>query len=107
MAESTQTLIDRQPTNGRNLINPRVKKFFSYYRPYKRLLFADLACAFIVSAVTVVLPLCAGYITKNVLDSHNPNALNQIYAMSAVMVVLVAIHAVCNAFVDYQGHVMG
>ena len=36
---------------GHNLINSRVKKFFSYYRPYKRLLFADLACAFIVSAV--------------------------------------------------------
>ena len=27
--------------------------------------------------------------------------------LSAVMIALVAIHALCNAFVDYQGHVMG
>ncbi len=88
-------------------MNSRSKKFLSYYKPYLGLFFADMASAFIVSAITVILPLCAGYVTKNVLDSNTSNALNQIYAMGAVMLALVAVHTACNAFVDYQGHVMG
>lgn len=85
----------------------RLRKFISYYRPYKGLLVTDLACAFIVSAVTLILPLCARYITKDILEAKPPGALNQIVAMGAVMLALVAVHTLCNLFVDYQGHMMG
>ncbi len=85
----------------------RIKKFLSYYKPYPRLFLADMACAFIVSAITLVLPLCTRYITKDVLEGITPDALNQIYAMGAVMLVLVVIHTVCNIYVDYRGHLMG
>lgn len=88
-------------------VNSRSKKFLSYYKPYWRLFLADMACAFIVSAVTLLLPLCIRYITKNVLAGPLPNALNQLYLMGAVMLVLVAVHTVCNMFVAYQGHMMG
>ena len=88
-------------------MNSRSKKFLSYYKPYLRLLSADLACAFVVSAITLVLPLCTSYITKNVLGGNTPNALNQIYMMGAVMFALVVAHTLCNMFVDYQGHMMG
>jgi len=88
-------------------VNSRSKKFLSYYKPYLGLFFADMACAFIVSATTLILPLCARYITKNVLEGNTPNALNQIYTMGAVMLVLIVVHTVCNMFVDYQGHTMG
>ena len=88
-------------------MNARSKKFLSYYKPYLGLLFADLACAFIVSAVTLALPLCISYITKVVLAGNAPNAINQIYMMGAVMLALVAVYTACNTFVDYQGHMMG
>lgn len=88
-------------------MNSRSKKFLSYYKLYLGLFLADMACAFIVSAITLVLPLCARYITKNVLEANTPDALNQIYAVGAVMLALVAVHTVCNMFVDYQGHMMG
>ena len=88
-------------------MNSRRKKFLSYYKPYLGLLFADLACAFIVSATALLLPLCTRYITKNILEGNTPNALSQIYAMGAVMLVLLVIHTACNMFVDYQGHMMG
>ena len=88
-------------------MNSRSKKFVSYYKPYLGLFFADMVCAIILSAITLVLPLCANYITKNILGGTTSNALNQIYAVGAVMLVLVAIHTVCNVFVDYQGHTMG
>ncbi|WP_088831542.1 ABC transporter ATP-binding protein [Paenibacillus tyrfis] len=88
-------------------MNTRFKKFLSYYKPYLGLLFADLACAFVVSAVTLALPLCVRYITVNVLEEGGPRALEQIYAMGAVMLVLVALHTLCDMFVSYQGHMMG
>jgi ATP-binding cassette subfamily B protein len=88
-------------------VNSRSKKFFSYYRPYLGLVSADMACAFVVSATTLALPLCASYITKHVLTGLTSNALNQIYAMGAAMLALVVIHTACTMFVDYQGHLMG
>jgi ATP-binding cassette subfamily B protein len=66
-----------------------------------------MACAFIVAATTLTLPLCARYITLNVLAENSPDALNQIYAMGAIMLALVVIQTACNTFVDYQGHMMG
>ncbi|HEX2907703.1 MAG TPA: ABC transporter ATP-binding protein [Phototrophicaceae bacterium] len=88
-------------------MNSRGKKFLSYYRPYLGLLLADLACALILAGVALALPLCARYITKNVLADNLPQALDQIYAVGAVMLFLVGIQLVCNLFVDYRGHAMG
>lgn len=85
----------------------RAKKFFSYYRPYKKLFIADMVCAFIVSATTLLLPLCARYITQNVLGSNVSDALNKIYMMGSLMLALVIVETACNVFVDYQGHMMG
>ena len=87
-------------------MNSRSKKFLSYYKPYIRWVLADLACAFLLSAVTVIFPLCVRYITKDILESSSPS-LEPIYIMAGVMLVLVAVHTLCNMFIDYQGHMMG
>ena len=85
----------------------RLKKFLSYYRPYRGLLLADLACAFVVATTTLLLPLGARYITQNILAATTPDTLNQIYTMGGVMVGLVLIHVLCQFYVDYRGHSMG
>lgn len=90
-----------------NLIDARGRKFLSYYQPYKFWLLLDLICAFFVSLTTLALPLCASYVTKNILEGHAPNALNQIYQVGALMLGLIVINVICNQFVDYQGHMMG
>lgn len=87
-------------------MNPRLKKFLSYYKPYLGLFCADMACAIVVSATVLAIPLCIRYITKN-LETQSPDALNQIYMMGGVMLGLVTIQAVCHVFVDYKGHMMG
>lgn len=79
----------------------------SYYKPYLGLLLVDLACAFVVSATTLLLALSIRYVTKNLLEGITSDTLNQIYIVGAVMLALLALHAVCNTFVDYQGHMMG
>ena len=88
-------------------VRSRGKKFLSYYKPYMGLFFADIACATIISAILLLLPLCARYITTNLLESTLPYALDHIYLMGVLMLVLVGIHTLCTMFVDFQGHMMG
>jgi ATP-binding cassette subfamily B protein len=64
----------------------RFKKFLSYYRPYLGLFLADLACAVILSAVTLLLPQGARVITQQVCRKA-PGALGQILAVGALMLV--------------------
>jgi len=86
----------------------RAKKFLSYYKPYRGLLLADLLCAIIISTAALMLPVCANFITKNLLAKEvAPGALDKIYGLGVAMLALVALQAVCTLFVDYQGHVMG
>lgn len=84
-----------------------VKKFLSYYKPYLPLFLSVLACAFIVSAVTLVFPLLVRYITKDVLEGDLSSALSEVLWIGALMLALVAIQNVGNYFVDYKGHEIG
>ena len=88
-------------------MNSRTRKLLSYYKPYTRLLLADLACAAVVAAIALALPLCARIITKDILEAQAPDALTRIYAIGALMLALILAHALCNSFVDHQGHMMG
>ncbi len=90
----------------------RLKLFVSYYRPYRRVLMLDLLCAFVVAGVTLIFPLCAGYVTRTVLGGAGlgevgPQALGDLTRVGLFMLGLVALHLGCNTFVDYQGHLMG
>ena len=88
-------------------MNSRMKKFLSYYKPYLGLFCADMACAFVASAVTLAIPLCIRYITKNLLAPDTSYVLSQTYMMGGIMLGLVAIYTACHAFIDYRGHMMG
>lgn len=66
-----------------------------------------MACSMIVSAISLLYPLLTRYITKDVLEGDITHALNQIYMVGAVMLVLVFIQSLSNFFVDYHGHRMG
>ncbi len=88
-------------------MNFRFKKFLSYYKPYLGLFFSVMICAFIVAGITLILPLLTRYITKTVLEGNMTNALNQIYKVGALMLVLIGIQTACNYYYDYRGHEMG
>ena len=85
----------------------RGKKFLSYYRPYLGLLSVDLLCALVISTIALVLPLCVRYITQNLLQDESPRPLVDLAIMGGLMFALVVLQALCNLYVDYQGHMMG
>jgi ATP-binding cassette subfamily B protein len=86
----------------------RTRKFLSYYRPHLPLLAADLACALLVAATAVALPLCANYVVTQLLELPDaPEAVTRIFAFGGVMLGILAVQVLAIFFVDYQGHMMG
>ena|SRR5579872_4897770 len=112
-ARLDSTNFDAAPPAGASrpaaaLAGGRWRKLLSYYRPHIGLLAADLACAILVSATALALPLCANIVVKRLTQAGaQPAALDQIYLMGGAMLALLAIQALATLFVDYQGHVMG
>lgn len=84
-----------------------LKKFFSYYKPYLRLFLFILAIALMVSSITLLYPLLVRYITKEVLTGDLTTALQKVYWIGGLMLVLVGIQNIGNYFVDYKGHEVG
>lgn len=84
-----------------------IKKYLAYYRPYRRLLLADIACAMIVAVISLILPLIARAMTEYVLAGETTLDPTPLYGMGFAMTALVALQTLCNTFVDAQGHMMG
>lgn len=83
------------------------QRFFSYYKPYKGLFFADMFFAIMGAAVTLIIPLIIRYITGTVIFYEADEALRTIIKLALLMVGLVLLEAYCNFFIAYQGHIMG
>jgi ATP-binding cassette subfamily B protein len=88
-------------------VNPRLKKFLSYYKPYRGLLIADMVCALLVSLITLALPLLVNRISKAVLLADAAAANREILVLGGIMFLLTIVYMYCNYFVDYWGHMMG
>jgi ATP-binding cassette, subfamily B, bacterial len=87
-------------------MNKRLKIFLSYYKPYKKLFFADMFCALIVAAISLTLPLLTREITNTILI-ETPIPYDQIFMIGAIMVGLALIEFASNFFITYKGHLMG
>ena len=83
------------------------KKFFSYYKPYKKLFIADMFFACLGAAVTLVLPLIIRYITNDVIFREANEALRTILVLAGIMVAMILLECYCNFFIAYYGHMMG
>ncbi len=91
---------------GGKFMNNRVRKFFSYYKPYKKLFFADMGCALVVAGISLALPLLTRQITNTIL-LETPIPFNQIFIVGAIMAGLACIEFAANFFITYKGHLMG
>ena len=84
-----------------------LKKMISYYKPYKRVFFADTLFAIIASIVALIIPLVVRYITSTVVHMNPQQAFKQIMYIAIAVFVLIIIQIYCNYFISNYGHVMG
>ena len=85
----------------------KIKKFFSFYKPYKLLFTADIICAAITALVSLALPLCIRYVTGEVLILGTDDIVPLIFRTAVIMGALIIIQTLSQLFVDYKGHAMG
>ncbi|MBK1810244.1 ABC transporter ATP-binding protein [Clostridium sp. YIM B02505] len=86
----------------------RFKKFLNYYGPYKKLFFADMVCALILSGIDLVFPMIVRYLTNNVYILEDKNTIIKyvIYAGLALLCMYI-VRYFCQYFITSWGHIMG
>ncbi|MDO4303378.1 MAG: ABC transporter ATP-binding protein [Bacillota bacterium] len=87
--------------------NGKWKKFFSYYKPYKKLFAADMFFACIAAAITLIIPLIIRFITNDVIYREAGESLHLIFVLVGVMLALIALEFYSNFFITNYGHMMG
>ena len=87
--------------------NKKWKKFFSYYKPYKKLFAADMFFACLAAAITLVIPLIIRFITNDVIYRESEESIHFIFLLIGVMIVLIVIEFYSNFFITNYGHMMG
>ena len=81
-----------------------IKKFISYYKPYKGLFFADLIVATIATLCNLIYPM----MTRSLVNDAIPNKEIKVIGIFAIiLMVLYLIKAGCCYFMQYFGHLVG
>lgn len=88
-------------------MSPKLKKFFSYYRPYLRIFTLDMVCALIAAGINLAFPLVVRYIATDLLQPPLPETLKPFIMIAVVMVMMTIIEYFCNFYITFCGHVMG
>lgn len=81
-----------------------LKRFISYYKPERRLFFADLLAASIIAVLDLLFPIITRTFMKDFIPNRN---LQAVLIWAGAMVVLYVLRLTCQYFVDYYGHVVG
>ena len=87
--------------------NKKWKKFFSYYKPYKKLFIADMFFACLAAAITLIIPLIVRYITNDVIYRNAKDSLHTIFVLLGIMLLLILLEFFSNFFITNYGHIMG
>ena len=81
-----------------------IKRFFSYYAPYKGLFALDFGSAVIAGLLELAFPLAVAYFIDTLLPQ---NDFGLILITSIVLLVIYCLTAVLRGVVNYFGHMLG
>ncbi|RDU36002.1 multidrug ABC transporter ATP-binding protein [Neobacillus piezotolerans] len=81
-----------------------IRRFFTYYRPHKRLFIIDFSSAVIVAALELAFPLAVSWFIDKLLPSGDWNA---IIGVSIGLLLLYIVSTMLQFIVNYWGHKLG
>ena len=81
-----------------------LKRFISYYGPYRGMLALDMLAAFLISVIGMVYPI----VTNKMLNEYIPNRMyTTIVIAGGIVLVLYVLRLLLRYFVQYYGHLIG
>lgn len=84
-----------------------LKKFISYYAPYKPVFFFDLFCAAIISLVDLAFPQILRTLTNTIFSGDRAYILQVLPLIAVGTFCMYVVQALCKYYVSCQGHIMG
>ena len=84
-----------------------LKKFISYYGPYKAVFFIDLICAAIISLVDLAYPQILRTMTKTLFTQDKQMIFHALPWIALLLLIMYIVQSLCKYYVTYQGHMMG
>ncbi len=81
-----------------------LRRFVSFYKPYRGLFITDLVCALFIAAVDLVYPLISKYALEELLPHNQVGAF---YALMGILVGAYVLRGVFQFVVAYWGHLLG
>lgn len=89
-------------------MSDKAKKFLSYYKPYKKIFFADMFFALCAAVISLVYPLVVRVITNDILVHYDiSEGFRIILKLLVFMIGLALLELGCNYYIAYRGHMMG
>ena len=85
----------------------KLKRFISYYKPYKGMFYMDMFCALVLSGIDLFFPSLVKYLMDEVYAKRPPNMLAIVFFTSAVLLALYIVRYFCQRYITAQGHIMG
>ncbi len=85
-------------------ISPTVRRFFSYYRPYKKLFVLDFSCAIVAAVLELSFPIFVNQTVDRLLPGNN---WQLILLASAGLLGVYAFNTLLQFVVTYWGHMLG
>jgi ATP-binding cassette subfamily B protein len=81
-----------------------LKKFFSFYKPHKRLFALDIICSLLFAATSLLYP----YLAKQIIDDYAPNKnMKMLLIMGGILLAVYLLSAFLNFIIQYWGHILG
>ena len=81
-----------------------LKRFLSYYKPYKKIFILDMLASFTMSVIAIFYPI----ITREMLNELIPNKkYTEIVIYGSGLLLIYLMRMGLSYFVQYQGHMMG
>ena len=81
-----------------------VKRFISYYKPYKLLFIFDMLASVLIAGCNLVYPT----VVKNIINKYAPDGnIRLLLIFAAVLFGIYLLKASCTYIVSYHGHLMG
>lgn len=81
-----------------------IKRFFSYYKPHKKLFALDIVCSFLIALCNLVYP----FVTKQIINNYAPNKLLTLMLVwCGALLVIYIVKAILSFIVQYWGHILG
>lgn len=84
-----------------------LKKFISYYGPYKTVFFIDLLCAAFISLVDLAYPQILRVMTNTLFTKDSSVILRALPLIAGGLLLMYVIQSLCKYYVSFQGHMMG